>query len=239
MIEHLIGDGNSSDGTKEKILLYKNLYDWVEVDFNPGKNIPSTLNQILKKSKGKLISVLNGDDYYEIEEISLLLNEIKLNYNENIIYCGDINLIKKNGDYLGLRTCDVKQIVNYMSVNHPGMIVPKLIFDKFGYFNQSSKYNYDYAWTWLMHRNGVKFKHYQRPVAVLRSGGISESACYKAAAEIALIKIKSGNSWSAVKNYGLFITKYFIKKILPKQILSHITRIYRKIFKSVDPVDAR
>ena len=233
-IEHLIGDGQSSDGTIEKILQYQESFKWASVDILPGKNIPNTLNTLLSKAKGQSIAILNGDDYYDVNEMVMYLQKIQLsNGIENIFYA-DINIIEANGDFIGIRKSNFDDICNYMSINHPTMLVPKILFDKYGIFNNEMPYNYDYAWTWSLYRNQVNFIYYQRSVAYIRIGGISERAAHKAAREIMLMKFKFGYIWSATRNYFLFIFKRFVRLIIPNALLRGVIKYYRLIFGTID-----
>lgn len=235
-IEHIIGDGNSTDGTLNRLNIYQESHSWASIQVLPGKNIPATLNELLQMASGRFIAVLNGDDYYKVEAMTDLLRTLEHSHGEDAIICADINLIGINGDHIGIRTCNLKQISNYMSINHPGMVVPKSIFLNYGLFDSNARYNYDYAWVWRMHGFGISFKHLKKVVAVLRLGGISERANHKAAKEIALIKFKSGAFWSSARNYFLFLCKYYAKKILPHPLIKIIIKYYRMIFGSIDPV---
>jgi hypothetical protein len=177
--------------------------------------------------------ILNGDDYILPDSFTSVLSGLK---DENFqgIFCGSIKVATEDSFLIGRRGVNYKKINNFMSVNHPAMIVHKSVFTKIGDFNIESPNSYDYCWTWTAFKNHLTFKLEDASIALMRLGGISQTRARLAAREIYIYKVKSGNPLNASINYSVFYIKFLLKKILPIYLLSCITKIYRNIIKSID-----
>tara|TARA_A100001015_G_scaffold310686_1_gene412546 strand:+ start:1941 stop:2744 length:804 start_codon:yes stop_codon:yes gene_type:complete len=233
-IEHLIGDGGSSDDTTSIIEEYVYKNKDCHFYYLPKKNIPETLNFLIKNSKGDYVCVLNSDDFYDHKKFNLLLEKIKQK-TEVDIFCGNMVILSKTGSLIGRRESRINKLKNYMSINHQTMI-SKMKNHIQVKFNENTPNNYDYVWTWEQFIRGYKFFYFSDDVAFMRMGGISEKKEFTAAKEIFLYKLKKGYFLNCLSNFFMFCLKYFLKKILPNRIIFMLSRIYRKIVNSGDYV---
>ena len=90
-IEHIIVDGGSTDGTIKIIKNYalKNK----KIFINKGMSLYRSLNFGIKKSKGKLISILHSDDIYNNKKIlSKVIKKTKSSKSK--IFFGDVVYFK-------------------------------------------------------------------------------------------------------------------------------------------------
>jgi glycosyltransferase involved in cell wall biosynthesis len=232
-VQHLIGDSGSNDGTFEFLREYCNSYSFVKLFDLKNLNIPTSLNYLLSISNGNYLLVLNGDDYILPSNFTMVLKSI-LRDNFKGVYCGAIQVGSQDSDYLGLRLVNFEGINNYMSVNHPGMIVHKSVFTNVGNFDVDRPNSYDYCWTWKAFKSNINFKLGNTSLAYMRLGGISQKKARLAAREIFLYKINANEKFNAYTNYIIFYFKLFVKKLLPLFILIPLIKFYRKIRKSID-----
>merc|ERR1711966_66369 len=76
--EHIIIDGDSTDGTQKIIQKYnKDIKYWVS---EPDKGIYDAMNKGIKKSKGDIVAILNSDDFYYKDALKIVnsyFNEFK------------------------------------------------------------------------------------------------------------------------------------------------------------------
>ena len=86
--EYLVIDGNSSDGTGEKVREYQHLFNNMTVISEPDSGIYDAMNKGASKANGKYIFFLNfGDCFYDKSVLESIANEMKSNAD---IYYGDI-----------------------------------------------------------------------------------------------------------------------------------------------------
>ena len=68
--EHIIIDGDSTDGTQKIIKKYnKDIEYWVS---EPDKGIYDAMNKGIKKSKGDIVAILNSDDFYYKDALKIV-----------------------------------------------------------------------------------------------------------------------------------------------------------------------
>lgn len=91
--EHLVIDGNSSDGTLET--LNKNSRDYRKVFSENDEGIYDALNKGIRKCSGDIVGILHSDDFYSDEHVLDDVAKIFKRHKCDIVY-GDINYVSKN-----------------------------------------------------------------------------------------------------------------------------------------------
>ena len=71
-IEHIIIDGNSSDGTLDIIKKNKSVSKYIS---EPDRGIYDAMNKGINIASGELIGILNSDDWYELSAVEIVVNE--------------------------------------------------------------------------------------------------------------------------------------------------------------------
>ena len=90
--EHIIFDGNSTDGTSE--FIKKNLIDKALYFRESDTGVYNALNKSLKKAKGEYIIILHsGDFFYSKNSLSLLSEFIDFNKSYDFFYS---NILLRN-----------------------------------------------------------------------------------------------------------------------------------------------
>lgn len=64
-IEHIVMDGGSKDGTIEVLERYSRQYSHIKYVSEPDNGQSDAMNKGIELAKGKIIGILNVDDYYE------------------------------------------------------------------------------------------------------------------------------------------------------------------------------
>lgn len=232
-IQHLIGDGGSTDGTMDQLAEYVRRNPWAAVHVLPGKSIPLTLDALLPEARGRWITVLNGDDTLDVSNMASLLAADNLPKGPAII-CGDMEMYAVDGKKIGVRTCNVDQLNRFMSVSHPGMLADKRVFDRIGCFGPDAPSAYDYIWTWRAYRIGIPFDYRPLTLARFRLGGVSQRRLRRAQWEIFCAKRKAGAGFMAWQPYLTFLIKYAIKQVLPTAARRRVVAAYRQAVFSID-----
>ena len=170
--EHIIIDGNSTDGSKAVIEQYKNNFSYSVSE--PDSGIYNAMNKGIKQAKGKYLLFLNsGDSLYSSATLSAVKDVIS---NDFDIYYGNVLRIYEN---------NIKKVKSYnntlsfsffvdSALAHQTVFIKRELFSKFFYYNEDYKILAD--WDFLIYaicKQNVSYKHLGIIVANYNMNGIS------------------------------------------------------------------
>ena len=140
--EYIIIDGVSNDGTLEIISSYEEKFgDKLTIISEPDQGIYDAMNKGIRMAKGKLIGLINSDDYYELDALEKIVktyrgHDLEIVYGMEREFAGDGRL---------------QDIVFYsheflktQMINHPTCFVTKDTYEKIGYYDLQYKSSSDY-----------------------------------------------------------------------------------------------
>ncbi|MBB3187197.1 glycosyltransferase family 2 protein [Microbacter margulisiae] len=181
-IEYIIIDGGSTDSTVEIIKKYQDrLAYWVSEKDN---GISDAFNKGIRLAKGKVIGLVNSDDWYETDAIEKIIN----NYvNSNTIICGNVKLWN-NSTHYKIKSSTLDNIKLQMTIWHPGMFCPKEIYHKIGLYDENIRVLMDYDFILRCYLSGVNFKMSNVLISNMRFGGISNHLISESLHEAFIIK---------------------------------------------------
>lgn len=171
--EYIIIDGKSKDRTIEIVNSYKEAFAGkMRIISEPDAGIYDAMNKGIKLAQGKIVGIVNSDDYYEPE----CLNDIAAIYNPEekyqILY-GMMRIVDDNGDELTIlfnhhRNMEVEMI------NHPASFVTKELYNKFGLYDTRYRSAADFDFMLRMSKEeSVKFVPIHKIVTNFTRGGMS------------------------------------------------------------------
>ena len=209
-IEHIVVDGQSTDGTIDIIRSYENkIGKWAS---EKDTSIYDALNKGIAMSTGDVIGFLHSDDVFNnatmIEKIATLFSRT----NSDAVY-GDLVYVSKT---------NIANIVRYWKSNefnvtkfrhgwmppHPTLFLTKKVYDSYGLFNLKYRISSDYD---LMLRTlgsgNLHCEYLPEIITRMRVGGASNKSLKN-------IWIKSYEDWQALKQnkIGGFYT-LFLKNV--------------------------
>lgn len=179
ILEHIICDGSSLDGTQEilqkKLQLHSHIKYISEIDFG----IYDAINKGLLMAKGDIIGILNADDFYADNTI---LKKILYQFDKDpsiyIIY-GNLNYVHKlNPSKIFRKWVSKNYYDNFFEdgndLPHPTMFVRKEVYDNIGLYRTDFKIASDYEWMLrALKVHQIKSKYLPFLMVNMRLGGVS------------------------------------------------------------------
>ncbi len=209
-LEYIVIDGGSTDGTLDIIRKYeKQITLWKS---EPDNGIYDAFNKGLKLVKGEIIGFLNSDDWLDPNA----LNTIAKNYQSGRIVYGNVRFWKGDKE-ISISKSDHTRLKEGMTIAHPGVFVPKSLYDKFGEFKTDLKIASDYEMMVRFFTNKTEFIKTDAVVANMQIGGVSHTRWFAAIKED--LKIRNTYYGNKFLNYLLFLKQFiylFIERNLRK-----------------------
>lgn len=176
LVEYIVVDGLSSDGTMDIINKYRS--NITTVISEKDKGIYDALNKGIQLATGDVVAILHSDDFYAHHQV--LSNYVNLfkQSNADAVY-SDLHYVNRT---------DVSKVVrNWVSGSyrsnafywgwmppHPTFVVKRSVYNKFGVFNLNFRSAADYE---LMLRfilkEGITLAYLQQVTVKMRTGGMS------------------------------------------------------------------
>ncbi|MBI2429732.1 MAG: glycosyltransferase [Ignavibacteriales bacterium] len=190
-IEYIIVDGGSTDGTLDIVREYGAKI--TKVISEPDKGISDAFNKGIRQSSGEYIQFIHADDRLEgtkIEKSVTLLNtkpDIGFVFGDvHKIHSGKIEIVPGDAKYA--------RSIRYVMgrINHPTVMVRKIIFDSYGVFDLEWKIAMDYDWHLRIHQKGIRGIYSPELLVYTTAGGISDNRRFRAFAECRDISILHG-----------------------------------------------
>lgn len=202
--EYIIIDGISQDSTLEIVKANSDLIGTLisEVDFG----LYDAMNKGISIARGRYVGILNSDDEYLPETLSLVRKHLEANPDCQIIY-GDL--------YLGKGTCnklivEINEISDRM-IPHPAVFVSLDTYRKNGSFNTSYRVAADYELMLRLRSAGAKFLKLDSPLAAMHPGGFSTKHRLRSVLETCVLRIKFREThfvFAAIRSLTYLVASY-------------------------------
>jgi glycosyltransferase involved in cell wall biosynthesis len=153
IVEHIIVDGGSNDGTIDILRQCENL-KWIS-EADQGQS--DALNKGFKMANGEIIGWLNADDIYTPDAISTAAHFLIENQDFAMVY-GDMNLVDEEGEFISLRKSkrfNLSTLFLENFINQPTVFMRKSVIEQLGGLDESLHYAMDRD-LWL--RAGSRYK---------------------------------------------------------------------------------
>jgi glycosyltransferase involved in cell wall biosynthesis len=169
LVEHIIVDGGSTDGTLDIVVAAGDRID--RLIEGPDSGIAEAMNKGLAAATGDLILFLHADDRFESSH-SLALAMTKVTDLEHI-WAFDILF------GTGIRQSrSVPRPFNWWTwfknpLPHQGVLCPRSVFDRIGGFDESLRIDMDYDLWLRAYLAGISLRRVNKVLAVMADSGIS------------------------------------------------------------------
>lgn len=167
--EYIIIDGGSIDKTIEIIKSNSDKVDrWIS---EPDRGISDAFNKGINLARGKVVSFINADDYYENDKVLSSLVENLPDHDLFIAY-GRTLRKKLSGEVIGKPDNEMSWYLR-APFSFPSCFISKSVFEKVGLFSLNHKIAMDIEFLFRA-KDIVKLIKLDTVVAVQRDGGISD-----------------------------------------------------------------
>ncbi len=180
-IEHIIVDGNSTDGTMDLIREYALRHEGhIRYICEPDKGIYDAMNKGIRMASGEVIGILNSDDFYTSNDtVERLVDELVC-CGVDAVY-GDVHFVDDK---------DLTRCVRYYSSEsfrrwkmrfgfmpaHPSFYCRKEVYERFGLFSTSYKVAADFEnLLRLIYVGKISIQYVPKDCVTMRTGGASTS----------------------------------------------------------------
>lgn len=214
-IEYIVIDGGSTDRTLDIITKYKDEIDYLVSE--PDKGIYDAMNKGINLAHGKLIGLLNADDYYEPDAIESVVNKYKANPSQQILF-GNTYMLQEDMNLRYKHYSHTKYWLG-MGICHPAMFVHKDIYKIIGAFNLHYRISADFDFMVRAILKKVMFVPVNKFLVNYRTGGFSAMNLPSTLRENRMIIKKYFNffSFEHFAYLGLYsksMTLLFLQKII-------------------------
>lgn len=144
LLEYVIIDGGSTDGTVDIINSYLDRIDYFTS--GPDKGIYNAMNKGIKASKGDIIFFLNADDcFYDNLVLENAMREFISDTDLMILY-GDVLVNYGNTTKVKSHSLADRKFLYFDTICHQAVFSRRELFERFGYFDEIYEICADYDW---------------------------------------------------------------------------------------------
>jgi len=158
LIEHIVMDGGSTDGTVEYLKGQKNIL-WIS---EPDSGQSHALNKGFKLAKGDIIGWLNADDLYYPNAVSLAVNFFQQHVDIDLVY-SDVEVINEIGNLLGIsksKSFDLDDLIKSNFIKQPTVFMRRKIIEKLCGVDEDLHYVMDHEFWIRIALSGFKMEYF-------------------------------------------------------------------------------
>lgn len=154
--EYIIIDGSSLDKTFEIVNSYSSKFlGKLQVISEPDQGIYDAINKGINLAKGRVIGIVNSDDWYEKETLEIVAAHYEP--SDDCILYGLLRYLRGGKEFMILSYNH--EFLHERMINHPTCFVPKNIYKKVGTYELKYQLAADYDFLLKCKEKGFKFRH--------------------------------------------------------------------------------
>ena len=212
LLEHVIVDGASTDGTLDILRSYSS--EGSRLISEPDKGIYHALNKGFGIATGEVIGIMHSDDFYADDNVLKNVASIFSDPSVDVVY-GDLDYVSKDDSSVIVRywrsgNFSRKKLRYGWMAPHPTVFIRRTLLDRLGLFNTQYKTSADYdAMLRYFLDDSVRLVYLPHVLVKMRVGGQSNQSIKK-------VLKKMREDYSIIKinklgGVGVLICKNFIK----------------------------
>jgi glycosyltransferase len=230
-IEHVVVDGDSSDGTRTMLAAKLRPQDyWIS---ERDRGISDALNKGVALARGHYIQFIHADDWLSADQVERAVEALEQSgadfvYGDLVFYERDLPAFEYAGDLdYGRR------IARRMpALNHPTVLARAECFRRIGLFDPRYKCAMDYDWFIRLHRAGGRGVHSPLIRGHMNHDGISNLNYHRTIREVRAIAIAYGRNRSLAH---LEASLQHVKMAAGRWTKAHAGGFYRRVRQTINP----
>lgn len=209
-LEYLIIDGASSDDTVNIAAKYQKAFEAKGMEYyivsEKDHGIYDAMNKGIRMATGELVGIINSDDWYEPNALQCAVEYYEQQHYD--LFYADLRMIGDKGSFI--KKARDGHIVTSRYWNHPTTFIPKLVYEKYQYKNETIHDDWDLILR--LRKEGARVCIAPVVLANFSRNGVSHEKGLRNALERAGIKyrIYRNNNYSrlyALECYGMEVAK--------------------------------
>ena len=197
LIEYIIVDGGSTDGSPEIIQKYSDRLAWWVSE--PDKGQTDAINKGFERAKGDVLAWLNSDDSYLPNALSEVVEFLQTHPRVGMVY-GDANLVDENGHTLGkfpARQTDYRRLRRgYVHVPQQASFFRAELWQEVGPLDPTFYFAMDYdLWVRISHITAIQYQPRTWANFRLHDSGKSVAEDDRCWPEMVRVHKRDGGSW--------------------------------------------
>jgi len=169
--EVIVIDGGSTDDTLAVIGKYTEYISYWESGLDSG--IGDAFNRGINQATGDIIAILNSDDYWHKDTLSLVVEAFEQSPGVDVLY-GDLQFLDESVNRSYIKKPDITKMKFRMNIFHPAMFVRRSAYEKVGLYRLDYKHAMDSEWCHRALAKGLKFEYTPYVLTTMRLGGVSD-----------------------------------------------------------------
>jgi glycosyltransferase involved in cell wall biosynthesis len=206
--EYIIIDGHSTDATLEIVKGYMKRYSFIKLWSGIEPGIYYAMNEALRLVNGKLVGMINSDDWYEQDAIEIMTKAYLANGSG--VYYGIQRMWKGDHEFLLERANH--HFIGVKMIPHPTTFISMDLYSNLGMFDCKYRYSADLELVIRYLQAKVNFFPLDHIIANFRLGGASSSP--KAALES--LEVRRLNGMIDTRAYVSNLLKLRLKKLIKR-----------------------
>lgn len=225
-IEYIVVDGGSTDGTVEYLEAnQRRISLWVS---EPDRGISDAFNKGIALSRGKIIGLLNSDDWYDAGVVRASV--ARLQESGADILCGGLQYWDGDDKTYFIMSDPLKLHLG-MTVGHPTVFARRDCYREHGLFRLDYRLAMDYEWLLRASVSKAKFVVLERGIANMQGGGVGDRRWRESQREVGRARALYLPHAAGVFQYLYVVRKVSmgtVRRILDSTGLSILRRLYHR-----------
>ena len=217
IVEHIIIDGNSSDGSLAFIKKFEKLKNY-KVLSQQSETIYGAFNEALQISQGIFVIFLHCGDILHLEEV---LDIISKNSETDVLACSCSQTLNTGKKFIYLRSERQKLSKNSTSILQSSLIIKLKKYKEVNFYDETLSVSSDVDCIIKIIKTGAKIKYFDNVICDMKEYGISNKKYFNKILDHSIIKFR---------HIGFFdgIT-YVPKRILKDIFIIPLWKIYKNL----------
>lgn len=169
LIEYIVIDGDSSDGTKK--VIEENISRVTKFVSEKDKGIYDAMNKGIALASGHLIGIINSGDHFEDDAVEKIATAYA-QHPEHDIFHGMLRIFDESGS-IKLILGNHSSFLSTGMIEHPTCFVRSSVYKQWGVFLLDYKSSSDYEFMLRVRKKGARFYFMEEILANFYTGGIS------------------------------------------------------------------